>query len=81
MKLLLSDFARRTWGARIAEAVPDGAGRDALVSHFGSAGTVELTAALALFMGFSKIAVALGAFPDDFPTTVIPTPGDAPVGG
>jgi len=40
-----------------------------------------LTAALALFMGFSKIAVALGAFPDDFPTTVIPTPGDAPVGG
>ena len=28
-------------------------------------------------MGFSKIAVALGAFPDDFPTMVIPTPGDA----
>jgi hypothetical protein len=31
-------------------------------------------------MGFSKIAVALGAFPDDFPTTVIPTPGDPAIG-
>jgi alkylhydroperoxidase family enzyme len=62
-------------------AIPDITVRDALVSHFGSAGTVELTAGLALFMGFSKIAVALGAFPDDFPTTVIPTPGDAPALG
>ncbi|HXQ61996.1 MAG TPA: carboxymuconolactone decarboxylase family protein [Acidimicrobiales bacterium] len=53
----------------------DVATRGSLVSHYGSAGTVELTAGLALFMGFSKIAVALGAFPDDFPTTVIPTPG------
>jgi alkylhydroperoxidase family enzyme len=52
-----------------------------LLTHYGSAGTVELVAGLALFMGFSKIAVALGAFPDDFPTTVIPTPGDAPVAG
>ncbi len=50
--------------------------RDRLVGHYGAAGTVELTAGLALFMGFSKIAVALGAFPDDFPTTVIPTPGE-----
>jgi AhpD family alkylhydroperoxidase len=54
--------------------------RDALLAHYGPAGTVELTAGLALFVGFSKIAVALGAFPDDFPTTVIPTPGDVPVG-
>jgi alkylhydroperoxidase family enzyme len=52
--------------------------RQELLAHYGSAGTVELTAGLALFMGFSKIAVALGAFPDDFPTTVIPTPGDGP---
>jgi len=50
--------------------------RDQLLTHYGSAGTVELTAGLAFFMGFSKIAVALGAFPDDFPTTVIPTPGE-----
>jgi alkylhydroperoxidase family enzyme len=60
--------------------VDDGV-RQQLLAHYGSAGTVELTAGLALFMGFSKIAVALGAFPDDFPTTVIPTPGDAPVAG
>ena len=56
---------------------PGGHTREALLAHYGSAGTVELTAGLALFMGFSKIAVALGAFPDDFPTTVIPTPGDS----
>jgi alkylhydroperoxidase family enzyme len=59
---------------------PDRTTRDAMLAHYGSAGTVELTAGLALFMGFSKIAVALGAFPDDFPTTVIPTPGETPVG-
>jgi alkylhydroperoxidase family enzyme len=54
--------------------------RKALLAHYGSAGTVELAAGLALFMGFSKIAVALGAFPDDFPAVVIPTPGQAPAG-
>ncbi|HXQ59113.1 MAG TPA: carboxymuconolactone decarboxylase family protein [Acidimicrobiales bacterium] len=52
--------------------------REVLLASYGPAGTVELTAGLALFMGFSKIAVALGAFPDDFPTTVIPTPGGEP---
>jgi alkylhydroperoxidase family enzyme len=55
---------------------PDAVVRDALLTHYGPAGTVELTCGLALFMGFSKIAVALGAFPDDFPTILIPTPGD-----
>jgi alkylhydroperoxidase family enzyme len=60
-------------------AGPEAATRDVLLARYGSAGTVELTAGLALFMGFSKIAVALGAFPDDFPTTMIPTPGEAPV--
>jgi len=35
---------------------------------------VELTAALALFMGFSKIAIALGQAPESMPTTVVPTP-------
>jgi alkylhydroperoxidase family enzyme len=61
-------------------AGPDAATKEALLTHYGSAGTVELVAGLALFMGFSKIAVALGAFPDDFPTTVIPTPGDPAIG-
>jgi alkylhydroperoxidase family enzyme len=60
---------------------PDASTREALLAHYGAAGTVELTAGLALFMGFSKIAVALGAFPDDFPILVIPTPGDVPVSG
>jgi alkylhydroperoxidase family enzyme len=60
---------------------PDAATRAVLLARYGSAGTVELTAGLALFMGFSKIAVALGAFPDDFPTTVIPTPREATEAG
>jgi alkylhydroperoxidase family enzyme len=54
--------------------------RTDLLAAYGSAGAVELTAGLALFLGFSKIAVSLGATPDDFPTMVIPTPDLVPVG-
>lgn len=46
-----------------------------LLAAFGPDGTVELAAGIALFMGFSKIAVTLGSVPADFPTMVIPTPG------
>ena len=35
---------------------------------------VEVTAGLALFMGFSKIAVVLGTAPESMPVTVLPTP-------
>ncbi len=56
---------------------PDETTRRVMLAQYGPAGTVEVAAGLALFMGFSKIAVALGAFPDDFPTLVIPTPGAA----
>ncbi|MDX2165646.1 MAG: carboxymuconolactone decarboxylase family protein [Deltaproteobacteria bacterium] len=35
---------------------------------------VELTAGIALFMGFSKIAVVLGTVPESMPVMVIPTP-------
>ena len=35
---------------------------------------LALAEALALFMGFSKIAVSLGQAPADMPTMVIPTP-------
>lgn len=42
--------------------------------HFTPAEIVELTAGLALFMGFSKIAVVLGQEPKTMPTTVVPTP-------
>lgn len=48
--------------------------RAQLLDAFGAVGVVELVTGLALMSGFSKIAVALGAFPDDFPITVIPTP-------
>jgi len=69
--LALADaFLTDPWGG------PDTATRHALLEHYGPEGVVELVAGLALFVGFSKIAVALDAFPDDFPTTVIPTPGE-----
>lgn len=44
-----------------------------LLEHFSAAQLVELTAGVALFLGFSKIAVALGP-PPDMPTMVVPTP-------
>jgi AhpD family alkylhydroperoxidase len=47
--------------------------RTQLLRHFTPAELVELTAGVALFMGFSKIAVALGP-PPAMPTTVVPTP-------
>ena len=48
--------------------------RTAMLDHFTPAQVVELTLGIALFMGFSKIAVALGAAPADMPTMVVPTP-------
>jgi len=48
--------------------------RAEMLHHFTPAQIVELTAGIALFMGFSKIAVSLGTAPEDMPTTVVPTP-------
>ena len=48
--------------------------RAELLRHFSPAELVELTAGIALFMGFSKIAVVLGQEPETMPTTVVPTP-------
>ncbi len=48
--------------------------RAALARHFDEGQLVELTAGIALFMGFSKIAIALGQAPDDMPTMDVPTP-------
>jgi AhpD family alkylhydroperoxidase len=48
--------------------------RGEMLHHFTPAQIVELTAGLALFMGFSKIAVALGQEPASMPTTIVPTP-------
>ena len=48
--------------------------RAEMLRHFTAPEIVELSAGLALFMGFSKIAIVLGQEPEDMPTTVIPTP-------
>jgi len=48
--------------------------RRELLVHFTPAQLVELAAAVALFMGFSKIAVALGGLPDSIPVHEQPTP-------
>ena len=53
---------------------PDATLRAEMRLHFTPAEIVELTAAIALFMGFSKIAIALGQAPASMPTTVVPTP-------
>jgi len=45
-----------------------------LLVHLSPGELVELTAALGLFMGFSKIAVALGGLPDEIPVHEQPTP-------
>ena len=45
-----------------------------LRAEFSPPELVELTAGLALFMGFSKIAVSLGGMPESLPTFEMPTP-------
>jgi alkylhydroperoxidase family enzyme len=52
----------------------DPALRREMLAQFSAAELVELTAGLALFMGFSKIALALGGVPDALPVHVQPTP-------
>ena len=48
--------------------------RREMLQRFSPAQIVELTAGLALFMGFSKIAVSIGGMPESLPTMVMPTP-------
>ena len=48
--------------------------RERLLAHFTPAQIVELTLGIALFMGFSKIAVSVGGMPESMPTMVVPTP-------
>ena len=48
--------------------------RNELREHFSEGQLVELAAGVALFLGFSKIAISLGQAPDDMPTMVVPTP-------
>jgi len=48
--------------------------RAEMLRHFTPAQIVEPSAGLALFMGFSKIAIVLGQEPDAMATTILPTP-------
>ena len=65
---------------RVMDAFHDDAGavsdetRRELLEQFSPAELVELAAGAALFMGFSKIAVALGGLPDEIPVHEQPTP-------
>jgi AhpD family alkylhydroperoxidase len=55
-------------------AAVDPALRARMLREFTPAEVVELTAGLALFLGFAKIAVALGQQPDAMPVTILATP-------
>ena len=56
------------------EPEPDEALRSEMLRHFKPAELVELTAAISIFMGFSKIAVSLGGMPETLPLMIQPTP-------
>jgi alkylhydroperoxidase family enzyme len=80
------DWAERDWtprqkaALRAVDAFHDDAGRldaaarAALADAFTPAELVELGAGIALFLGFSKIALALGGLPDEIPVHEQPTP-------
>ena len=55
------------------DAPPEDLRTDLLV-HYPPAQIVELGAGIALFMGFSKIAVSLGGLPESIPVHEQPTP-------
>ena len=48
--------------------------RGDMLRYFTPEEIVEVTACLALCMGFSKIAIVLGQEPQGMPTIVVPTP-------
>ena len=56
------------------EGPPDAQLVSAMQQEFSAPEIVELTAGIALFMGFSKIAIACGEVPASMPTTVVSTP-------
>ena len=68
------------WTDQFLSADPEAGAalRSEMLAHFSPAEIVELTAGLALFMGFSKIALALGGVPEHLPVNVQPTPDVPP---
>ncbi len=54
---------------------PPSADVQAMIAYeFTSAELVEVGIAMALFHGFSKLLIAVGAEPDEMDTTILPTP-------
>jgi alkylhydroperoxidase family enzyme len=49
--------------------------RREMAERFSAAEIVELTLALALFLGMAKVLISLGTEPESMTTTVLPTPG------
>ena len=47
----------------------------AIKSQFSDAEIVEMSLAVGLFVGMSKVLISLGLEPEQMPVTVIPTPG------
>lgn len=47
---------------------------DALRLHFSDEVIAEVALGVGLFMGMSKVLIALGLEPESMPTTVVPTP-------
>jgi alkylhydroperoxidase family enzyme len=64
------------WTDRFLSDVPDpdAALEREMLAHFTPAEIVELSAAISIFMGFSKIALAIGGVPDALPVMEQPTP-------
>ena len=58
-----------------AEGPPPADVQDAILAEFTPAELVEVGIGLALFHGFSKLLIAVGAEPAQMDTTVLPTPG------
>ena len=58
----------------LPSAIPP-AVREGLAEHLDPAEVVEVTLALVLFHGLSRVLISLGLEPDVMPTTVVATPG------
>lgn len=67
--LTLTDLIIRDVVPPDTEQVP------AFRAHFSEAQLAELTLAVGLFLGMSKVLIALGLEPEAMPVTVVPTPG------
>jgi hypothetical protein len=74
----LSERYKRT--LELADAFLDAGGpppaevQERLRAEFSDADLVELTLALAMFHGFSKMLIVLGLEPEEMDTTISPTP-------